>query len=227
METTIGAVLDFGGGRMGVIDSSFSLPRAFFAEVVGERGRIVLPAPYTPGHAETVVRIEIWDETLERHFGGIDHYMLEVEGFSRGIRHGIAPFISLDDSLEQAESIERIYAAAGYTPPWLAAPTSVNTAAATVVLSRLTSPAQAGILRLRQVRQSLAAAAKSPWQGIRPHGGNLPVAVPSCRECGIQSVARCPSCRRPLCLDHFPREEHEPCATHPARCGGSLHLLYL
>ena len=42
---------------------------------------------------------------------------------------------------------------------------------------------------------------------------NLPVAVPSCRECGIQSVARCPSCRRPLCLDHFPREEHEPCAT--------------
>jgi len=43
---------------------------------------------------------------------------------------------------------------------------------------------------------------------------NLPIAVPSCRECGIQSVARCPSCRRPLCLDHFPRDEHEPCATH-------------
>ena len=37
---------------------------------------------------------------------------------------------------------------------------------------------------------------------------NLPVAVPSCRECGIQSVARCPSCRRPLCLDHFPHEEY-------------------
>jgi hypothetical protein len=50
--------------------------------------------------------------------------MLEVEGFSRGIRHEIAPFISLDDSLEQAESIERIYAAAGYTPPWLDAPTA-------------------------------------------------------------------------------------------------------
>src|SRR5580765_6702532 len=41
---------------------------------------------------------------------------------------------------------------------------------------------------------------------------NLPVAVPSCRECGIQSVARCPSCRRALCLDHFPRDEHQPCA---------------
>jgi predicted dehydrogenase len=124
VEMTIGAVLDFGEGRMGVIDASFSLPRGFFAEVVGERGRVVLPAPFTPGHAETVVRIETGDETLERHFSGIDQYMLEVEGFSRGIRHEIAPFISLDDSLEQAESIERIYAAAGYTPPWLDAPTA-------------------------------------------------------------------------------------------------------
>ncbi len=41
----------------------------------------------------------------------------------------------------------------------------------------------------------------------------LPAAVPSCRECGIQSVARCPSCHRALCMDHFPRNEHEPCAT--------------
>ncbi|HEU5348884.1 MAG TPA: hypothetical protein VFU63_09775 [Ktedonobacterales bacterium] len=42
---------------------------------------------------------------------------------------------------------------------------------------------------------------------------NLSVAVPSCHECGIQSVARCPECHCSLCLDHFPREEHEPCAT--------------
>ncbi len=123
VEMTIGAVLDFGAGRLGIIDSSFSLPRAFFAEVVGELGRIILPTPYTPGHAETVVRIETGDETLERRFGGIDQYVLEVDGFSGSIRRGIAPFISLEDSLEQAESIERIYAAAGYTPPWMITPT--------------------------------------------------------------------------------------------------------
>lgn len=41
---------------------------------------------------------------------------------------------------------------------------------------------------------------------------NLSMAVPSCHECGIQSVARCPSCHHALCLDHFPRDEHEPCA---------------
>ena len=124
VEMTMGAVLDFGDGRMGMIDSSFSLPRAFYAEVVGERGRIFLPGPYTPGRAESVVRVVVGDETVERQFAGIDQYTLEVESFSANIRQGTPPFISLEDSLEQAESIERIYAAAGYTPPWLAAPAS-------------------------------------------------------------------------------------------------------
>ena len=123
VELSMGAVLDFGEGRMGMIDSSFSLPRGFFAEVVGAHGRMVLPAPYTPGRVETTVRIETEDETLERRFDAIDQYALEVESFSNSIRHGIAPFITLEDSLEQAESIERIYAAAGYTPPWLTSPT--------------------------------------------------------------------------------------------------------
>ena len=122
VELAMGAALDFGEGRLGMIDSSFMLPREFFAEVVGERGRIFLPGPYTPGRAETVVRVVVGDETVERHFAGIDQYTLEVESFSANIRQGTAPFISLADSLEQAESIERIYVAAGYTPPWLAAP---------------------------------------------------------------------------------------------------------
>lgn len=39
------------------------------------------------------------------------------------------------------------------------------------------------------------------------------VPVPSCRECGLQSAGRCPTCHRELCVDHFPSEEHEPCAT--------------
>ena len=121
VELAMGAALDFGDGRLGIIDSSFMLPREFFAEVVGERGRIFLPGPYTPGRAETVVRVIVGDETVERHFTGIDQYMLEVESFSADIRRGAQPFITLEDSLEQAESIERIYAAAGYTPPWLAA----------------------------------------------------------------------------------------------------------
>ncbi len=37
--------------------------------------------------------------------------------------------------------------------------------------------------------------------------------IPSCAECGIQSAGKCPTCHRSLCLDHFPLEAHQPCAT--------------
>lgn len=37
--------------------------------------------------------------------------------------------------------------------------------------------------------------------------------IPSCSECGIQSAGRCPTCHHSLCLDHFPLDEHQPCAT--------------
>ncbi len=41
--------------------------------------------------------------------------------------------------------------------------------------------------------------------------------IPTCKECGLQSAGRCPSCNRSLCIDHFPREEHHPCRTRLAR----------
>jgi hypothetical protein len=34
----------------------------------------------------------------------------------------------------------------------------------------------------------------------------------SCNECELQAAGRCPTCRRALCMDHFPLEEHQPCA---------------
>ncbi len=34
----------------------------------------------------------------------------------------------------------------------------------------------------------------------------------SCVECNLQAAARCPTCRNDLCMEHFPLEEHEPCA---------------
>src|SRR5579863_5511582 len=55
------------------------------------------------------------------------------------------------------------------------------------------------------------------------------VPVPSCRMCGLQSAGRCPSCHHELCIDHFPCQRHEPCATRMSKhaseytcyvCGG-------
>lgn len=41
--------------------------------------------------------------------------------------------------------------------------------------------------------------------------------IPSCAECGIQSAGRCPTCHHHLCIDHFPQEAHQPCASHLQR----------
>jgi predicted dehydrogenase len=117
VETEMGAVLDFGEGRMSMIDSSFQLPRQFFAEAWGERGRLLLPSPFTPGIAATVVRIEVDDEVTEHHFAPVDQYQLEVEHFADCVRSGQPVALPPTDAREQAEAIEMIYRAAGYTWP--------------------------------------------------------------------------------------------------------------
>jgi predicted dehydrogenase len=118
VERTTAAVLDFGQDRLGVIDCSFDQPEYQFAEVVGERGRLVLPRPFTPFLTEPVVRIERGDETVERRFAAVDQYRLEVEHVAECIRTGSQPALTPADALEQAESIELIYSAAGYQRPW-------------------------------------------------------------------------------------------------------------
>jgi D-xylose 1-dehydrogenase (NADP+, D-xylono-1,5-lactone-forming) len=117
VERSVAAVLDFGDGRLAVIDSNFLAPRDAFAEVVGDLGRLFIPRPFTPGRSDMVVRIERDDEVIERHFEGVDQYQLEVERFGVAIRTGTSPFLPPADAIEQADAIAMIYAAAGYDWP--------------------------------------------------------------------------------------------------------------
>ncbi len=117
VERTLAAVLDFGAGRMAIIDSSFEQPWHQSVEVVGESGRLMLERPFQPGRQETFVRIERGDETRERRFAPVDQYQLEVEHFGACVRAGTAPALSTEGSLRQAEVVEAIYQAAGYHWP--------------------------------------------------------------------------------------------------------------
>ena len=33
-----------------------------------------------------------------------------------------------------------------------------------------------------------------------------------CHECSEEALGRCPDCRHSLCQDHFPKQQHSPCA---------------
>jgi len=118
VERTVAALLDFGGGRLGMLASSLELPWHQYAEVVGEMGRVLLPRPFTPGLNETVVRIEREGEMVERRFPPVDQYQLMVEHFADCVLTGTPPHLPPEDALEQAESIEAIYRAADFAWPW-------------------------------------------------------------------------------------------------------------
>jgi len=81
------------------------------------RSRFVASSPFTPGIAETVVRIEVGDEAIEQHFAAVDQYQLEAEHFATCVRTGQPVALAPTDALEQAEAIELIYHVAGYTWP--------------------------------------------------------------------------------------------------------------
>jgi len=116
VELSTNAVLDFGDGRFGLIDSSFDLPARQVAEIHGEDGSISIPMPFTPGDVEVEVVLSLEGQTIHQHIAHVDQYRLEVEHFGASVRSGTQPVLSLTETIENLATIEAIYRSAGY--PW-------------------------------------------------------------------------------------------------------------
>jgi hypothetical protein len=50
--------------------------------------------------------------------------------------------------------------------------------------------------------------------------------VDSCAECELPAAGHCPQCRRGLCIEHFPLDQHEPCAMRLTR-NASRRICYV
>ena len=117
VDMATNAVLDFGEGRFGLIDSSFELPSRQIAEIIGETGIITIPVPFTPGTMEAIVFLTRNGQMSEQKFDRVDQYRLEVEHFAECILSGRAPARLLSETLENIATIEAIYEAAGHDWP--------------------------------------------------------------------------------------------------------------
>lgn len=117
VERSTTAVLDFGEGRFGMIDSSFELPARQVSEIIGELGTITLPLPFTPIDVETEVIVSLEGQTVHQRIARVDQYRLEVEHFGNCIRTGSQPSFTLDETLDNLRTIEAIYASAGHAWP--------------------------------------------------------------------------------------------------------------
>lgn len=117
VETATNAILDFGDGRFGLIDSCFELPPRQIAEIIGEQGTITIPVPFTPGTIKAVVFVTKNGQMNEQHFDRVDQYQLEVEHFAACVRSGQEPAFRLSETLENLATIEAIYQSAGLDWP--------------------------------------------------------------------------------------------------------------
>ncbi len=51
---------------------------------------------------------------------------------------------------------------------------------------------------------------------LQTHRKNI-VAARRCHECDQEALGRCPDCHRGFCQDHFPKQQHSPCAEEQMR----------
>ena len=119
VDMAMNALLDYGDGRFGLIDSSFGLPMRQSAEIFGEEGTITIPVPFTPGIRDVAVFVTKNGQMTEQNFTRIDQYQLEVEHFARCLRTGQEPALRLSETLENMSTIEAIYRAANHDWPIL------------------------------------------------------------------------------------------------------------
>jgi xylose dehydrogenase (NAD/NADP) len=117
VDMATNAVLDYGEGRFGLIDSSFELPSRQMVEIVGETGIITIPVPFLPGNMEAIVFLTRNGQMSEQKFERVDQYRLEVEHFAQCIRTGREPARLLSETLENMATIEAIYRTAGHDWP--------------------------------------------------------------------------------------------------------------
>ena len=116
VELAASAVLDFDGGRFGLIDSSFEIPTRQVSEIIGDQGTITIPVPFVPGDTDTEVVLSIEGQIIHQRITHVDQYRLEVEHFGTCIRTGAQPALSLAETIDNLRTIEAIYQSAGH--PW-------------------------------------------------------------------------------------------------------------
>jgi xylose dehydrogenase (NAD/NADP) len=114
IDEEFAGVLDFGGGRLAQIASSFTQPYRHEVELLGTAGRIRIPDAFVNGSEPVAIELEDAAGAWERvEIEGDDEYRLEVEDFAACVAAGRQPeVVSHDDTLANMAAIDALYEAA-------------------------------------------------------------------------------------------------------------------
>ena len=113
VDLTFGGMLVFPGGCLGLFSGSFRTAPDFQLEIVGSRGRLLVPSPFKPDPTHSALRLEVEGETRDLHIrNGGDMYRLQVDHFSRSVLEGRPLSLPFEDALGNMAVIEALRSSA-------------------------------------------------------------------------------------------------------------------
>lgn len=109
VDLTFGGMMVFPGGCLGLFSGSFRTAPDFQLEIVGSRGRLLVPSPFKPDPTRSALRLEVEGKTRDvpvRNGGNL--YRLQVDHFSRSVLEGRPLSLPLEDALGNMAVIEAL-----------------------------------------------------------------------------------------------------------------------
>jgi xylose dehydrogenase (NAD/NADP) len=111
VDLTFAGALRFPSGALGLIDCGFSAPFRTHVEVVGSDASLVVPHPFKPGAAETIL-VARGEQVEEVRVTGADLYLGEIEDMADAILLGQPSRVTLAESRGNVASLVALLGAA-------------------------------------------------------------------------------------------------------------------
>lgn len=111
VDTTLAAILEFPEGRSQFV-CSLDMTSQPQLEIVGERGRLVIPQAFIPGTGEVRLRLFRGGSAEEIVVPGADQYRLEVEQFADAVLRDAPVPLPTEDAVANTRVIEALRRAA-------------------------------------------------------------------------------------------------------------------
>jgi predicted dehydrogenase len=111
VEILFAGQLRFPSGVISQFDCSFISPSRSVMEITGDRGRIIIPAPFKPGKKSKIL-IERDGITRTHIVKGADLYQGEIDDLQNAVLYGKPPLINLTESQANIATIVALYESA-------------------------------------------------------------------------------------------------------------------
>jgi predicted dehydrogenase len=108
VDEVLGAVLQFDGDRLAVVDCGLTVSRRQEYEVVGTEGAMSVPLAFLPGTSDCEIRLVKGSEASVLTIPGINQYQLMVEHFADVVAGRSPLALPLEDAVANLRAIEAI-----------------------------------------------------------------------------------------------------------------------